>query len=181
MQERTTPTAVVLVRTLAGSILIGLACGAAAQTSSSANPKAIASQAVAEPDQADNLAWAHLSPRQRQALQPLAASWPKLSEAQKKKWIALSANYASLSVEAKERLHARMAEWAALTPKQRTQARLNFSQTQTVPTEDKAERWEIYQTLTPEQKHALAASAPKVPLAPHVKVPKKPASVPAAH
>jgi hypothetical protein len=118
--------------------------------------------------------WSTLTRAQQQALQPLASIWPKLSEAQKKKWIALSANYPSLSDSAKERLHERMVQWAALTPRQRTQARLNFAKTQQVPAEDKTERWEVYQALTAEQKKTLAASAPKLPLAPQVSKPIKP-------
>lgn len=119
----------------------------------------------------DNLAWQHLSSAQHQALQPLAVIWSKLSETQKKKWVALSANFHTLPAPAQERLHARMTQWATLTPKQRSQARLNYSQTKRLPLETKAERWEVYQSLTPEQKKQLAASAPKVPLAPQVKVP----------
>lgn len=174
MQKHPLQNMTPLARALLGLVLVAIAWGAVAQTGAPVVPKSSATHATPLLAKADSLDWAHLSVPQHQALQPLAATWPKLSETQKKKWIALSANYASLSAPAKERLHARMAEWAALTPKQRTQARLNYSQTQKLPLEDKAERWEIYQTLTPEQKQALAASAPKVPLAPHVKVPKAP-------
>jgi hypothetical protein len=121
------------------------------------------------------LDWSTLTPPQHQALQPLAASWPTLSEGQKKKWIALSANYNTLSAPAQERLHERMVQWATLTPKQRAQARMNYSQTQRMSAENKAERWEVYQALTAEQKQALAASAPKLPLArPRVTAPKLP-------
>ncbi|PIQ51008.1 MAG: hypothetical protein COW02_16875 [Comamonadaceae bacterium CG12_big_fil_rev_8_21_14_0_65_59_15] len=123
------------------------------------------------------LEWSRLTTTQRQALQPLASSWPSLSEVQKKKWITLSHNYASLTPANQQKLHQRMVEWAALTPKQRTLARLNFSQTQQVTPEDKAERWEIYQSLTPEQKKALAASVPKLPLAPKVAKPATPTRV----
>jgi hypothetical protein len=123
---------------------------------------------------ATNLDWLTLTPLQHQALLPLASSWRTLSDPQKKKWIALSANYQTLPAPAKEKLHERMVQWAALTPKQRAQARLNYSQTQRVSVEDKAERWEVYQALTAEQKQTLAASAPKLPLAPHVKLPKAP-------
>ncbi len=120
----------------------------------------------------DPLDWQHLSAPQHQALLPLASTWTQLSDTQKKKWIGLSANFQKLSPTAKARLHERMAQWAALTPRQRTHARLNFSQSQALPQEDRAERWEVYQALTPEQKKALAAAAPKAPLAPQVKVPK---------
>jgi len=125
------------------------------------------------PSKPARLEWSGLTPTQHQALAPLAASWPGLSEDQKKKWITLSHNYAKLPPTDQRKLHQRMAQWAALTPRQRTLARLNFSQTQLVTPEDKAERWEIYQSLTPEQKKALAELAPKLPLAPKV---AKPAS-----
>jgi len=164
-----------LASTLLGVTLLVAAASAAAQTSTPVVKAPVASPKTPVTTQAGDLDWQHLSAAQRQALRPLAQSWPRLTELQKKKWIALSANFHTLTAPAKERLHARMAEWAALTPKQRTQARFNYSQTQTLPNEDKAERWEIYQSLTAEQKKALAASAAKVPLAPHVKVPKAPA------
>lgn len=129
-------------------------------------PKAGAkAHAVSKPE---TLEWSRLTTPQQQALKPLDSSWSSLSEVQKKKWITLSHNYATLSPTNQQKLHQRMADWASLTPKQRSLARLNFSQTQQVTSEDKAERWEIYQTFTPEQKKALAASAPKLPLAPKV-------------
>ncbi len=166
-------------------MLLGLACAglmtvqAQAQTLAAAPVPAgkasVSGKIPATPAATTHLSWLSLTPAQQQALQPLSASWSQLSEVQKKKWIALSANFNTLTPPAKERLHARMAQWAALTPKQRTLARLNYNQTQRVSPEDKAERWEVYQTFTPEQKRALAASAPKMPLAPHVKVPKTPA------
>nr|WP_319565850.1 DUF3106 domain-containing protein [uncultured Rhodoferax sp.] len=138
-----------------------------------AMPVSSASQSVL-PSKLTDLEWTILTSAQQQALQPLAVVWPNLSAPQKKKWIALSVNYRHLSDPEKERLHARMVQWAALTPRQRTQARLNFTKTQQLPVEDKVERWEVYQTLTAEQKKTLAASAPKLPLAPYVKKPVKP-------
>jgi len=125
-------------------------------------------QVVASPTQPE---WKTLTPAQHQALQPLAATWPTLSDVQKKKWIALSSNYAHIKPAEQQKLHQRMADWAALTPKQRTQARLNYSQTQQLSSEDKAERWEVYQSLTPEQKKMMIESAPKLPLAPKVAPP----------
>jgi len=161
--------------TLTDLLSVGLMMPTAhAQTAAPAVKVSASSKHVALPPHTASLDWLTLTTPQRQALQPLATSWPQLSEVQKKKWIALSANFNTLTPAAKERLHARMAQWAALTPKQRTLARLNYTQTQRVTVQDKAERWEVYQSLTPEQKQALAASAPKIPLAPRVKVPKAP-------
>lgn len=159
---------------LASALLCVVPLTAAAQGHTPATEPLTPSHNANASASANELSWQNLSAAQHQALQPLASAWPHLSEIQQKKWITLGANFATLSAPAKARLHARMTEWAALTPTQRTQARLNYSQIQSVPPEDKAERWEVYQAMTPEQKQALAASAPKVPLAPHVKPPKTP-------
>jgi hypothetical protein len=64
------------------------------------------------------------------------------------------------------RLHSRMAEWAALSPQQRTLARLNFAEAQTVDADDKRAKWEAYQNLSPEEKRKLAAGAAAKPAAP---------------
>ena len=105
--------------------------------------------------------WATLSPAQRQALEPLAATWSGLGEAHKRKWIAVSANFPTMPPGEQARLHSRMAEWAALSPQQRTQARLNFAEAQALPTDDKRAKWEAYQALPPEEKSKLAAGAGK--------------------
>jgi hypothetical protein len=103
--------------------------------------------------------WAELSPPQRQSLAPLAATWSTLTEGHKRKWLALSRNYPNLPPGEQARVHSRMAEWAALSPQQRTQARLNFAESKTVPTQDKKADWEAYQALPPEEKRKLAAGA----------------------
>jgi hypothetical protein len=105
--------------------------------------------------------WNELNPAQRQALEPLAASWGRLGEAHKRKWLAVSSNFPNLPPAEQARLHSRMAEWAALSPQQRTQARLNFAETQAVPADDKRAKWEAYQALPPEEKRKLAAGAGK--------------------
>jgi hypothetical protein len=61
------------------------------------------------------------------------------------------------------KLHSRMTEWVALSPQQRTQARLNFGQTQQLSPDDKRAKWEAYQALPPEEKKKLAARAAKPP------------------
>lgn len=103
--------------------------------------------------------WNELSRPQQQALAPLTGTWSTLSEAHKRKWIALSQNYPTMPPPEQARLHSRMAEWAALSPQQRTQARLNFAESQKVPADDKKAKWEAYQALSPEEKRKLAAGA----------------------
>jgi len=160
------------------SKLKGLVCGAlcamtllataAESPQASASKQAASKTAPVKLPSLSKLDWQSLNRNQQEALRPLAKQWPELSDTQKKKWIALSADYNSFSAADKERLRERMVQWAALTPRQRMQARLNFSATQRVQKEDKAERWEVYQSLTAEQKRALAASAPKPTLAPRL-------------
>jgi hypothetical protein len=105
--------------------------------------------------------WAELTPGQKQALEPLAATWSTLGEAHKRKWLAVSANFPSTPPGEQARLHSRMAEWAALTPQQRTQARQNFFEVQALPTDNRRAKWEAYQALPPEEKSKLAAGAAK--------------------
>ncbi len=126
--------------------------------------------------------WAELSPAQQSALQPLAPSWGSISEGQKRKWIALSRNFQALSPADRATLHGRMTEWVNLSPIQRSQARLNFAQTNQLPNDQKRAQWEAYQALSPEQKQQLAAGGQVLPggAAPALKPvdPKKLAAVP---
>lgn len=108
-------------------------------------------------------AWKELTPAQQQALAPLAAAWTRLSDAQRRKWLALSRNYPLLPQAEQAKLHSRMSEWVALSPQQRSQARLNFAETQTLAPGDKKAKWEAYQALPAEEKRKLAASAAAKP------------------
>lgn len=119
------------------------------------------------------LPWNELTPQQQQALSPLGASWRSLSEAHKRKWLAMSSNFSSLPPPEQARLRSRMTDWASLSPQQRTQARLNFAESQQVDAVDKRAKWEAYQALPPEEKRRLAAGAtaakpPPPPTAPAV-------------
>jgi hypothetical protein len=107
--------------------------------------------------------WVELTPAQQQALVPLSPKWDTLSETQKRKWLALSQNFPKMSGAEQTKLHSRMTEWVALSPQQRTQARLNFGQTQQLSADDKKAKWEAYQALSPEEKKKLAARAAKPP------------------
>jgi hypothetical protein len=109
--------------------------------------------------------WNELTPAQQQALAPLAGTWETVSVTQKRKWIALSQNFPMMSGAEQAKLHSRMTDWVALSPQQRTQARLNFGQTQQLSPKDKKAQWEAYQALSPEEKRKLAAKAPKPPAA----------------
>jgi hypothetical protein len=127
--------------------------------------KAPASASVAAlPKSFSSLDWNSLTAAQHNALKPLSTSWTNLSDGQKRKWITLSANYPQMSADEQTKLHGRMAQWAALSPLQREQARLNFAETKQITPQQKTEKWQAYQALSPEEKQKLAKSAqPKPP------------------
>jgi hypothetical protein len=149
-----------------------------------ANKPSVSSRATIQPAQVrtapatrpeSSPSWAELSPQQQQSLAPLAGTWRVLSEAHKRKWLALSQNYPTMPPGEQARLHSRMAEWAALSPQQRTQARLNFAESQKLATGDKRAKWEAYQNLSPEEKRKLAAGAAAAkPVAPPTAVAVQP-------
>jgi len=107
--------------------------------------------------------WAELTPVQQQSLKPLATYWNTISEAQKRKWLEISKNYATLAPGDQNTLHSRMSEWVALSPQQRAQARLNFAKTKELSPQltpdEKKEKWQAYQALSPEEKAGLAQKA----------------------
>ncbi len=107
--------------------------------------------------------WSELTEAQRRALAPLAGKWDSVSEAQKRKWLAMSQNYPKMPEAEQAKLHSRMTEWVALSPQQRTQARLNYGNTQQISPDDKKAKWEAYQALPAEEKKKLAAGASKPP------------------
>lgn len=161
----------VLLIGLSGSASCALAQGTAAQT---ATTQAVTSLEVpraglartnspAKPAATAKSAWKDLTPAQQQALKPLAEHWSSLAEERKRKWLAISRNYPSLPPAEQAKLHSRMSEWVSLSQQQRTQARLNFVETKRLTPEQKAEQWQAYQALSPEEKKKLAAKAPSKP------------------
>lgn len=103
--------------------------------------------------------WSQLNTTQQQSLAPLASTWNTLPEGQRRKWIALGQNYPNLAANDQQKLHSRMVEWAALNPKEREQARLNFTETKKIAPSNLAANWEAYQALSPEERKKLAADA----------------------
>jgi hypothetical protein len=112
---------------------------------------------------ASTIAWNSLSAPQQVALRPLQSDWNNLSDQQKRKWLSISANFPRMAVGEQTKLHERMAQWAALSPRQREVARLNYGEVQKMSPQQKNEKWEAYQALTPTDKQKLAASAQPTP------------------
>ena len=108
-------------------------------------------------------AWKDLTPAQQQALKPLAENWNSLATERRRKWLVISKNYPNLPPAEQAKLHSRMSEWVALSQRQRAQARLNFSETKKLSAEEKTEKWQAYQALSPEEKKKLAAKASAKP------------------
>ncbi len=147
--------------------MLGAAAGSGvAQTPAAPTP------AASTPRTSTGPAWKTLDAAERQALAPLAAHWSGLSEAHKRKWIALARNFDRLPSAEQARLHSRMTEWAALSPQDRSQARLNFAETQQLSSEEKKAKWEAYQALSPEERRKLAQSA--APRPPATAAPARP-------
>lgn len=138
--------------------LVVLAIPSLAQTGTARSPAPIVAKQAS-----DGAPWAELSVAQQAALAPLAGTWASLNADQKRKWIALSRNYPKMPPDEQARLHSRMSSWAALSPAERTQARMNFSESRSLKAQDKKAQWDAYQALPPEQKKALAQGAPAKP------------------
>lgn len=103
--------------------------------------------------------WESLSPPQREALAPLASQWAQLDPASQDTWAALARRYPSLSSAEQQRLRERMQHWAQLSPAEREQARRGHAQAQHLAPEDRAAKWERFQSLPPERKQALLERA----------------------
>ncbi len=131
-------------------------------------------------------AWAALTPAQRQALAPLAATWDGLNAGQQRKWLEISRNYPGLAPADQAKMHGRMSEWVGLSARERTAARLNFAATTEIAKElspeEKKAKWEAYQSLSPDERKKLAeqGSRPPVGAAPATRpvAPQKLATLP---
>lgn len=107
--------------------------------------------------------WAELSPLQQEVLRPLQLLWPEMEENRKRKWLAIAKTFPSLSPQAQATAQERMREWAALTPVQRSQARLNFAQSQQLSADEKLAKWDAYRSLDDEAKQSLVNRKPDLP------------------
>jgi hypothetical protein len=76
------------------------------------------------------------------------------------------------------RVHERMGEWVALSPQQRTLARINFRTAKELPASQRLDRWESYQSLSPEERKALAEQAQRQQQRSDAPVSRQPAAVP---
>lgn len=103
--------------------------------------------------------WQDLSASQRSALKPLERDWSGIDAARKQKWVEIANRHPSMPPAEQKRIAERMTEWAKLSPTERGQARLNFQNARQLAPEERQERWQAYQELSPEQRKKLAARA----------------------
>lgn len=141
------------------ALLAGVAGLAAAPLAGTPQTAEAPRQRVSTAPAEQGVRWNELKPTQQATLKPLEREWAAVSPAQKQKWLELSTRFPQMTPNEQTRVQQRMAEWARLTPQERGQARLNFQEAKQVPAQDRQERWNAYQTLSPEQKQQLAARA----------------------
>lgn len=103
--------------------------------------------------------WAELGEIDRNILSPLEPDWETLSTDMKQKWVGVAKKYEKLPATEQERLRSRMSEWSKLSPNERRVARENYLKNMNVTPEKKAEAWQAYQQLSPEEKKKLADEA----------------------
>lgn len=148
---------------VASALWLTIPATTSAQSALKPSATVSAAQTVAPQNTSGKPLWSELTREQQQALKPLAATWGTISEAQKRKWLVVSKNYASLSVDGQTTMHSRMNEWVNLSPLQRAQARLNFATTKELSNqltpEEKLAKWQIYQSLSSDEKQKLADKA----------------------
>ncbi len=104
-------------------------------------------------------AWASLTPAQQQVLAPLQRDWGGIDASQREKWVELAAKFPRMPAEERQRVQARMTEWVRMTPAQRAAARLQFQEVKRLPADERQERWNAYQALSPEDRAQLAQRA----------------------
>lgn len=150
-----------------GVLCLACTVNVGAQTGTSSSPgltRPPAGVATPAPRQAESRpTWKELNAEQQLALKPLTSQWAGLSAERKRKWIELSKNYSAMSASEQAKLQGRMKEWVALSQQQRTQARLNYVQSQRLAPDEKGSQWQAYQALSAEEKRLLRSQAPGKP------------------
>jgi hypothetical protein len=111
---------------------------------------------VAAADPAD---WASLTPAQQKFLAPLNRDWGSIEAPRRAKWLEVASKFPAMPKEEQARVQERMADWARMTPTERSRARLQFQESKQVPATERQAKWEAYQALPAEQRHALAQTA----------------------
>lgn len=161
-QEHAAPAAAAVPAVAAVPALAAASKPTAAPAAAAPRPPVRSSRVIPrrKPRNAERSAWNELGAAQQQALAPLASSWDGMSEFQRRKWLAMSKDFPSMPLDEQAKLYSRMVEWASLSAQQRIQARLNFADTEELPSKEKEAKWKAYQALSPEERRKFEAKAP---------------------
>jgi hypothetical protein len=127
--------------------------------SAQTNPTSTGSTANTVVGSSKGITWSQLSGNQQKILSPLEADWDLLSSDRKQKWVQVATRFEKLPAAEQERLQSRMKEWAKLSSNERRIARDHYLQSLNISSEKKAEAWQAYQQLSPEEKKKLADEA----------------------
>jgi len=119
----------------------------------------VLASAAAAAQPAASPSWAVLTPAQKLALAPLEREWGSLGAQRQAKWLAVAAQFPTMPADERARLHARMAEWARLTPAERSRARLQYQDARSLSASERQAKWQAYQALSEDDRHALAQKA----------------------
>lgn len=103
--------------------------------------------------------WSDLTPAQHESLRPLENEWGTIDSRHKEMWLGVASRFPKLSPEGQDRVQQRMAAWAWMTPRQRSDARLNYEEAKRMPLQNRRKRWEAYEALSPERRRELAERA----------------------
>ncbi len=113
--------------------------------------------------------WQLLSAQEKAILAPLASQWSGMNEQVRDKWRSVARGYPQLTPDAQARVRERMTQWSQASPKERSEARLRFQNARELPHEERQQKWQAYQALSPQAKADLAQQAQRkkapVPLA----------------
>jgi hypothetical protein len=129
---------------------------AAVWAQQSGNASAALRATADEAGSSNSISWQDLTPTQRLALRPLQPRWGALPPDRQQKWLDVAARFGRLPARDQARVHERMASWSRLTPEEHGQARLNFQEAKQLPSEDRQDKWEAYQSLSDDEKRVLA-------------------------
>lgn len=100
--------------------------------------------------------WDSLDADEQRILEPLQTQWDTISVPQKRRWILIADSFDDFSEEEQARILGHMKDWAKLSLHEQSQARLNYSNINTLSAERKRELWDEYQALSARERKRLA-------------------------
>lgn len=156
----------ILSACLAGLVAIWPAAAHAQPAPASAVASAAAGKKPAPAKASAGPSWSDLKPSEQAALKPLQGEWSSIDDLGKRKWIQIAQRYPAMHPSDQARLQDRMTEWAKLTPQERGKVRLQFLEAKKIQATDPQADWHAYQSLSADERKALAARAASVASAP---------------